>query len=70
MPRQIIDTQSSRPAYIRRNVTLTALVIVIVALAVYFLVEHRNAPQGNNPYGTVTTKEVQPPNPQGKPPGK
>lgn len=70
MPRQIIDTQSSRPAYIRRNVTLAALVIVIVALAVYFFMERGSAPQGNNPYGTVTTKEVQPPNPQAKPPGK
>lgn len=31
MPRQIIDTQSSRPAYIRRNVIAAVLVILIVA---------------------------------------
>ncbi|MFN2527626.1 MAG: hypothetical protein ABR584_02805 [Candidatus Baltobacteraceae bacterium] len=37
MPRQIIDTQSSRPAYIRRNVTLVVLVIVIVAVAAYLI---------------------------------
>ena len=66
MPRQIIDTESSRPAYIRRNVTLLALVIVIVALAVYFFVERQAAPQGINPFGTTTTKEVQQPKPPGK----
>ncbi len=32
MPRQIIDTESSRPAYVRRRVT-TFVVIAIVVLA-------------------------------------
>jgi hypothetical protein len=32
MPRQIIDTESSRPAYVRRKVT-TFVVIAVVAVA-------------------------------------
>ncbi|GAC1391056.1 MAG: hypothetical protein NVSMB31_08250 [Vulcanimicrobiaceae bacterium] len=71
MPRQIIDTESSRPAYIRRNATIVALLILVVAVLVYAFVLHRQAsPAGDNPYGTVTTKSVQPPAPQAKPPGK
>ena len=47
MPRSIIDVESSRPAYIRRNVTLAVLVIVIVAVAAFFLVQQlRQAPAG------------------------
>ena len=40
MPRQIIDTESSRPAYIRRRVitwTLLILALIIVALVVFEL---------------------------------
>ena len=40
MPREIIDTQSSRPGYIRRNVTIGIVLVVIVAVAVYFVVRH------------------------------
>jgi hypothetical protein len=55
MPRQIIDTESSRPAY-RRRVTIRWIVILIVAAILIFIgVElskaHRPAPvhafQGN-----------------------
>ena len=35
MPRQIIDTESSRPAYVRRNATIVAFVILIVAVFAY-----------------------------------
>ena len=31
MPRQIIDTESSRPAYVRRRVTTFVVIAVIVA---------------------------------------
>ncbi|MBV8244734.1 MAG: hypothetical protein JOZ38_02320 [Candidatus Eremiobacteraeota bacterium] len=56
MPRQIIDTESSRPAYVRRNV-LTAVVvatilIVAVALAVLHPWQHArnpNVPAGGAP---------------------
>ncbi len=35
MPRQIIDTESSRPAYVRRNIfRLVAVVIIAIVLAV------------------------------------
>jgi nitrate reductase NapE component len=34
MPRQIIDTESSRPAYVRRRITTFVVVaVVLVALA-------------------------------------
>jgi hypothetical protein len=33
MPRQIIDTESSRPAYVRRRVT-TFVVIAVVAVVI------------------------------------
>ena len=31
MPRQIIDTETSRPQYIRRLVITTALIVIVVA---------------------------------------
>ena len=31
MPRQIIDTESSRPAYIRRNIILAVIVAILLA---------------------------------------
>jgi hypothetical protein len=35
MPRQIIDTESSRPAYVRRKVrTFVAIAVIVIALAV------------------------------------
>ena len=71
MPRQIIDVESSRPAYIRRNVTLIVLVVVIVAVAAFAFVQYqRGSNQGGNPYGTMTTQEGRPPNQPAKPPGK
>jgi hypothetical protein len=45
MPRQIIDTESSRPAYVRRNI-LRAVGVVIVAIVLAVLVFallHRHA---------------------------
>lgn len=70
MPRQIIDVESSRPAYIRRNVTLALIVIVIVAVAAYLFVRYENANRSGNPYSTMTTRQGQPPSGQAKPPGK
>lgn len=32
MPRQIIDTESSRPRYIRRLVITTSLIVIVVAV--------------------------------------
>lgn len=31
MPRQIIDTESSRPAYIRRNILIAVVVAILLA---------------------------------------
>lgn len=44
MPRQIIDTESSHPAYLRRRLlTLTATIVAVVAVAgVAFLVWGRH----------------------------
>lgn len=49
MPREIIDTQASRPAYIRRNILLASLVAVIVAMVLVYAFEtwsagHRPTP--------------------------
>jgi len=32
VPRQIIDTESSRPAYIRRNILIAVVVAVVLAV--------------------------------------
>lgn len=32
MPRQIIDTESSRPRYVRRLVVTTAIVVIVVGI--------------------------------------
>ena len=58
MPRQIIDTESSRPAYVRRRVTtfvVIAVVVLALAAAGWFLMRnHAAAPvethavQGNS----------------------
>lgn len=40
MPRQIIDTQSSRPAYVRRVVGIIVLVVLAAALLAYAIVVH------------------------------
>lgn len=66
MPRQIIDVESSRPAYIRRNVMLAAAVILIVAVAVYFFVA-QGRPVG---VGTSTQQTAPAHQPAAKPPGK
>ena len=39
MPRDIIDTQASRPAYVRRNVLLVTLVAVLVAIVLVSVYE-------------------------------
>jgi len=50
MPRQIIDTESSRPAYVRRNATIVAFVILIVAVLAYaFFVLNPASRPANNP---------------------
>jgi hypothetical protein len=46
MPRQIIDTESSRPAYVRRRVTTfvaLALIVLVLAAAGWFLVRNHPA---------------------------
>jgi hypothetical protein len=48
LPRQIIDTESSRPAYVRRRVTtFVAIVVVVLALAAagwFWMRNHSAAP--------------------------
>lgn len=45
MPRQIIDTESSRPAYIKRNISraVGVVVVAIVLAVVIFALLHRHA---------------------------
>jgi hypothetical protein len=51
MPRQIIDTESSRPAYVRRRtrrVVMSLLVFVLLVAAIWFLA-HRAIGQEMGP---------------------
>lgn len=46
MPRQIIDTESSRPAYVRRRITtFVAIAFIVLALAAagWFLMRNHSA---------------------------
>ena len=60
MPRQIIDTESSRPQYVRRVAIRSALIIIVVAALVYLAVwaylGHRGAApgKGNAPSARVS----------------
>jgi ribose/xylose/arabinose/galactoside ABC-type transport system permease subunit len=48
MPRQIIDTESSRPAYMRRRLRrllATVLLLVLVAAACWWFLAHRPSGQ-------------------------
>jgi ribose/xylose/arabinose/galactoside ABC-type transport system permease subunit len=47
MPRQIIDTESSRPAYVRRRtrrIVVSVLIFLLLAAAIWFLA-HRTVGQ-------------------------
>ena len=58
MPRQIIDTESSRPLYVRRLVVTYVVVIlaVIVLLAAAYVIwsSHRPGRGGNSPSARVS----------------
>jgi hypothetical protein len=70
MPRQIIDTESSRPRYVRRLiitwvvVAIIAVVLVLLAIAVYGRFRQPAHPQA------VPSAAVQPQVFSSKPPGK
>jgi hypothetical protein len=47
MPRPIIDTQSSRPRYIRRRAIQGAIlvaVLIVILIGVYYVLEHPGGP--------------------------
>jgi hypothetical protein len=56
MPRQIIDIESSRPAYerrrLRRRIVVLVIVVVIIA-AVWFLTHRVNAEESHLTAGTL-----------------
>lgn len=58
MPRQIIDTQTSRPRYIRRLVIIGAAVALLVAALIWLAFElfghHAGARGGNTPPARVS----------------
>lgn len=70
MPRQIIDTESSRPQYVRRLVVtwvvlaIIAVILVLLAIAVYGRYAQPAHPRA------VPTATVQPVLSSSKPPGK
>ncbi|HLI97261.1 MAG TPA: hypothetical protein VKT72_14430 [Candidatus Baltobacteraceae bacterium] len=70
MPRQIIDTESSRPRYVRRLiVTWVVLAIVIVVLVLVAIAVYGRFPQPGRPQA-VPTAAVQPQVFSSRPPGK
>lgn len=70
MPRQIIDTESSRPRYVRRLVVtwvvlaIAVVILVLLAIAVYGRFQQPAHPRA------VPTAAVQPMLSSPKPPGK
>lgn len=69
MPRQIIDTESSRPAYVRRQiltVLLVAILIAIVVAAVFVILEGKHAGPAQFRPATPTAAPAK----AGAPPGK
>lgn len=70
MPRSIIDTESSRPAYVMRNVVMivTAIVLALVIVYIYERQSHRNV--SPNQHGTAGTQSVRPAKKPINPPGK
>lgn len=70
MPRQIIDTESSRPRYVRRLiVTWVVLAIVVVILVLLAIAVYGRFRQPAHPQA-VPTAAVQPMLSTPKPPGK
>jgi len=70
MPRQIIDTESSRPRYVRRLIVtwvilaIVAAILVLAAIAVYGRFQQPAHPQA------VPSAAIQPGLSSPKPPGK
>jgi branched-subunit amino acid ABC-type transport system permease component len=55
MPRQIIDVESSRPAYVRRRIRrllLVIIVVVLVAATVWFLARTARGEESHAAAGT------------------
>ncbi|MDQ2872213.1 MAG: hypothetical protein M3R35_03675 [Candidatus Eremiobacteraeota bacterium] len=57
MPRTIIDTESSRPAYVRRQLLTSVIVVAVVALVILLAFEvwasKRSHPAGVNPASSI-----------------
>ncbi|MGZ3497618.1 MAG: hypothetical protein ACXWNK_00090 [Vulcanimicrobiaceae bacterium] len=69
MPRQIIDTESSRPAYVRRQILTTVVLILVIALllvAGYEVWEGKHAGPARVQPATATVGPAR----TGSPPGK
>jgi ribose/xylose/arabinose/galactoside ABC-type transport system permease subunit len=58
MPRQIIDTESSRPAYVRRRtrrIVVSALIFLLLVAAIWFLA-HRAVGQETRAAGGTASQ--------------
>jgi uncharacterized SAM-binding protein YcdF (DUF218 family) len=56
LPRQIIDTESSRPAYVRRRtrrLLVTLLIIILLVVAGWLLVRHLAGQESSPARGTT-----------------
>ena len=56
MPRSIIDVESSRPAYIRRNVMIVSAVVIAVIVAVFLFMEFRPGGSFSPNHGQTSRK--------------
>lgn len=70
MPRQIIDTESSRPQYVRRLVVTWVVLAIVLAVLVFLAIAlYGRFPQPAHPRA-VPSAAVQPMLSSPKPPGK
>jgi hypothetical protein len=56
LPRQIIDTESSRPAYVRRRtqrLVFAVLIVILLAVAGWLLVRHEFGQESSPARGTT-----------------
>jgi hypothetical protein len=56
MPRQIIDVETSRPAYVRRRARrfiLFVIIVILVVAAVWFLTQRAPAEESHGAAGTL-----------------
>jgi hypothetical protein len=63
MPREIIDTQSGRPGYVRRQILRTVILVAVVALALLLAYEVWTNKRANGEHSPTATPAAAPAHP-------